>query len=283
MKLLLQIILFFFTWFSSIATFSALKIVVPTHTTIFQKTDNVNHSEKVKIGISNFARSSIEEAQNLNTTFNQNIFSLLNYLKGENSCTLEFQKRRTRNQLTVSDYSSNESLSKLDNRTCNEFVILVSGAGNFLDDIYNTQKSIINTWKNNIATATNIRKGNFGEIASDAFLAEKNFQPLHTRLQSIDAPTRQGIDGVFKKGNEYFIVESKYSGTATLSNTADGKQMSDAWINGSNRLQNAVGPTVFQDINAVGYRRLLAEVAPDGTIIYKELDASASVIGTFTP
>nr|MBP6411739.1 hypothetical protein [Pseudarcicella sp.] len=161
---------------------------------------------------------------------------------------------------------------------------VVSGVGNFLDDIYNTQKSIINTWKNNIATATNIRKGNFGEMASDAFLAEKNFQPLHTRLQSIDAPTRQGIDGVFKKGNEYFIVESKYSGTATLSNTADGKQMSDPWINGSNRLRNAVNnQAIYDDIVSSGYRRLLAEVAPDGSIIYKELDASASVIGTFTP
>jgi hypothetical protein len=160
---------------------------------------------------------------------------------------------------------------------------IVKGAGNWLDDIYNAQKSIINQWKNNIATATNIRKGNFGEIASDAFLAEKNFQPLHTRLQSIDAPTRQGIDGVFKKGNEYFIVESKYHGTTTLGNTIDGKQMSDAWINGSDRLLNAVGPTILQDINAVGYRRLLAEVSPDGSIIYKELDASANVIGTFTP
>jgi hypothetical protein len=160
---------------------------------------------------------------------------------------------------------------------------VLNGAGSVLDDIYNAQKNIINQWKNSIATASNIRKGNFGEMASDAFLAEKNFQPLHTRLQSIDAPTHQGIDGVFKKGNEYFIVEAKYHGTATLGNTIDGKQMSDAWINGSDRLLNAVGPTVLQDINAVGYRRLLAEVSPDGSIIYKELDANANVIGTFTP
>ena len=160
----------------------------------------------------------------------------------------------------------------------------VSGAGRFLDDIYNAQKTIINQWKNTIANATNIRKGNFGEIASDAFLAEKNFQPLHTRLQSIDAPTRQGIDGVFKKGNEYFIVESKYSGTARLGELSDGtKQMSDAWITGNNRLQNAVGPTVFQDINAVGYSRLVANVSPDGSIIYKELDGLANEIGVFTP
>jgi hypothetical protein len=152
-----------------------------------------------------------------------------------------------------------------------------------LDGVYNTQKTIVNQWKNVIAAESNIRKGNFGEITSDMTLTEVGYESLHTRLQTIDAPTRQGIDGVFKKGNEYFIVEAKYKGTATLSMTADGKQMSDTWINGSNRLQNAVSPTVFQDINAVGYRRILAEVAPDGTIVYKELDASASVIGIFTP
>ncbi|TAF76572.1 MAG: hypothetical protein EAZ53_03435, partial [Bacteroidetes bacterium] len=160
----------------------------------------------------------------------------------------------------------------------------VQGAGNFLDDIYNVQKNIINQWKNNIATATNIRKGNFGEMASDAFLAEKNFQPLHTRLQNIDAPTRQGIDGVFKKDNDYFIVEAKYSGTATLSTLSNGtKQMSDAWIRGNNRLIDAVGEIRAQEIIDGGYKRLLAEIAPDGTVIYKELDASANVIGTFTP
>ncbi|MCX2682104.1 hypothetical protein OOZ15_19295 [Galbibacter sp. EGI 63066] len=60
-------------------------------------------------------------------------------------------------------------------------------------------------------------------------------------------------------------------------------QMSDGWILGSNRLQNAVGPIIFQDINAVGYRRLLAEVAPDGSIIYKELDEAANIIGTINP
>lgn len=96
--------------------------------------------------------------------------------------------------------------------------------------------------------------------------------------------THQGIDGVFKKDNEYFIVEAKYHGTATLGNTVDGKQMSDTWINGSNRLRNVVNnQAVYDDIINSGYRRLLAEVAPDGSVIYKELDINANVIGTFTP
>lgn len=161
---------------------------------------------------------------------------------------------------------------------------VANGANAFMDNIYTAQKAIVNQWKNVIATASNMRKGNFGEMGSDVFLTEKGYQALHTRMQNIDETTHQGIDGVFLKDGEYFIVESKYHGTATLSTLANGtKQMSDDWIIGDNRLLNAVGPSVLQDINAVGYRRLLAEIAPDGTVIYKELDASASVIGIFNP
>ncbi|MFN6086164.1 MAG: hypothetical protein ACK476_14715, partial [Fluviicola sp.] len=154
-----------------------------------------------------------------------------------------------------------------------------------LDKIYKTQKSIIKTWKITIATATNLRKGNFGEIANDVFLTNKGYKALHTRLENIDAPTQQGIDGVFEKNGEYFIVESKYHGTATLGNTIDGKQMSDTWINGSNRLINAVGgnQSKFDEILNSGYKRLLAEISPDGTVIYKELDANANVLSVFNP
>jgi hypothetical protein len=155
-----------------------------------------------------------------------------------------------------------------------------------LDGVYNTQKTIVNQWKNVIAAESNIRKGNFGEITSDMTLTEVGYESLHTRLQTIDAPTRQGIDGVFKKGNEYFIVEAKYKGTATLSTLADGtKQMSDAWIRGNNRLIDAVGgnQAIYDDILNSGYKRLLAEVAPDGTVIYKELDGSGNILNIFNP
>ncbi|WP_435353259.1 hypothetical protein [Emticicia sp. SJ17W-69] len=153
---------------------------------------------------------------------------------------------------------------------------------NLFDNIYNSQKNLVLTWRNNISTASNLRKGNFGEMASDALLTEKGFLPLHTRLDNIDAPTRQGIDGVFKKGNDYYIVEAKYRGTAGLSTLTNGtKQMSDTWIN--SRLLDAVGATVTQDINARGYKRLLANVAPDGSVTYSELDSLANIIGSFTP
>lgn len=161
---------------------------------------------------------------------------------------------------------------------------LASTTLSWLDNVYTSQKNLINQFKNTIATATNLRKGNFGEMASDVLLSEKGYQPLHTRLIDIDAPTKQGIDGVFKKGNDYFVVESKYKGSATLGTLVDGtKQMSSAWIIGNNRLLDVVGSEIFQEMNAVGFKRILAEVAPDGTIIFKELDGSANVIGSFIP
>lgn len=113
----------------------------------------------------------------------------------------------------------------------------------------------------------------------------QGFTPLHKRLSSIDEPIHQGIDGVFEKVGQYFIVEAKYKGNATLSTLSDGtKQMSDKWIIGENRLFHAVGENenLFKTINQKGYKRLLAEVASDGTIIYKELDSSANIIGIFT-
>jgi len=65
-----------------------------------------------------------------------------------------------------------------------------------------------------------------------------------------NAPPHQGIDGVYYNPNgkpPYVIGEAKY-GTSKLSQTADGLQMSEDWILGSNRLENAVGIDVADDI-----------------------------------
>jgi hypothetical protein len=166
-------------------------------------------------------------------------------------------------------------------------VVSVAKGESLLDDIFNLQKSVVNQNKNIIANASNNAKGAFGEIASDAYLTEKGFNPLHSRKTALtDGWGETGIDGVFVKDGQYYIVEAKYHGQATLSTLSDGtKQMSDDWISQNNykRLTDAVGNTHAQDIRDVGYKRLLAETAPDGTIVYKELNANANVIGIFTP
>ena len=154
-----------------------------------------------------------------------------------------------------------------------------------LDEIAEAQRKIINQFINNIQNENSLRKGNFGEIASDLNLTDKGYNPLHTRITDIDAPTKQGIDGVFEKNGIYYIVEAKYKGTARLQMMADGitKQMSDPWIKGENRLLKAVGKSTAADIVNAGYRRILAEIAPDGTIVYKELDYKADIVGVFNP
>ena len=54
--------------------------------------------------------------------------------------------------------------------------------------------------------------------------------------------------------------------------------MSDNWINGSNRLKNAVDEKTLKVIEDNGYKRILSEVSPDGKIIYKELDKNGKIL-----
>ena len=158
-----------------------------------------------------------------------------------------------------------------------------------IDEIFTTQMKIIAASKGAIESMSNLEKGNFGEIATDMDLTLRGYAPLHPRISNLKNGIHQGIDGVFKKGEEFFIVESKYHGTGGLNpaNSATGlpAQMTDAWINGSDRLFDAVGKNreLWDTIRNKGYKRLLAEVAPDGTVVYKVLDNEAKVISFFKP
>jgi hypothetical protein len=62
MKLLIQILFLFLTWFTNPVNAMPLfaKFVLPSHELSFSKTENVKNESIVKIGIQNFARSDIE-------------------------------------------------------------------------------------------------------------------------------------------------------------------------------------------------------------------------------
>jgi hypothetical protein len=141
----------------------------------------------------------------------------------------------------------------------------------YLSNALDKQKELLaKIKKGDIDLNNNFRKGNFGEMATDVDLSQKGFKPLHIdRVTDIDAPMKKGIDGVFEKNGEYFIVESKYSGTSKLKDTKDGMQMGDVWI--KNRLEKAVEEDITRNINIKGYKRILSEVTPDGSITYKLL------------
>ncbi|MCX2682108.1 hypothetical protein OOZ15_19315 [Galbibacter sp. EGI 63066] len=163
---------------------------------------------------------------------------------------------------------------------------VVRQANQWMDDAYKKQKDVIEKYKGKtISEAKRNAKGVFGEMATDVYFVEKGYQPLHIRNETLlDSWGETGIDHVFVKNGKYYIVESKYKGYAKLGSTADGKQMSDGWITGSNRLLNAVGDEqLINEILANEYTRVLTEIAQDGGIIFKELDELGNSIGTFTP
>ncbi|MEW8693369.1 MAG: RHS repeat-associated core domain-containing protein, partial [Candidatus Thiodiazotropha endolucinida] len=160
----------------------------------------------------------------------------------------------------------------------------------FRTDVTNlNQRNLLDEYADGIADASNARKGNFGEIGADLDLNSKGYESLQVRIDSIDSPGHNGIDGVYLKDGQYYIVEGKYTGSARLNpeNPATGlpRQMSDQWID--NRLNDAVGTNVARDIRASGYERVLARVAPDGSVAYQLVNERGYVIpgnaGIFNP
>ena len=110
---------------------------------------------------------------------------------------------------------------------------------------------------------TNEELGNLGEMMMDQYYISKGYKPLNKhRVTSLDDKKdgfKTGIDGAYEKTNpdgtkKYVIADAKYN-TSQLSETNDGKQMSDNWID--KRLDDAVGKEKADEI------RDAAEENPD--------------------
>ncbi|MGB3465891.1 MAG: hypothetical protein WBA74_11500, partial [Cyclobacteriaceae bacterium] len=155
------------------------------------------------------------------------------------------------------------------------------------DKIFDKQREITEDYRHIIADESTARKGNFGEMATDVEMIEKGYKPLHNRVENIDELTHLGIDGVFEKDGVYYIVESKY-GSSTLSTLPNGvRQMSDEWITSGDRLINALGQELADDIIESGYQRVLAKIQPDLSLKYNFLNPDGYLIpgrgGIFNP
>ncbi|TAJ12414.1 hypothetical protein DMA11_12720 [Marinilabiliaceae bacterium JC017] len=133
-----------------------------------------------------------------------------------------------------------------------------------------------------------------GEIGADLDLNTKGYESLQIRLKDIDAPGHNGIDGVYRKNGEFFIVEGKYTGSASLKSankkTGLPRQMSDDWIRRPGEMEKALGPgneILARSILRSDYKRILAKVAPDGSVTYRLVDSQGKVIrgnaGIFNP
>ena len=141
---------------------------------------------------------------------------------------------------------------------------------------FNSVDDIIKAVENgDISLINNIQKGNYGEMKMDAYFESQGYERISLdRVTDLNMPTHQGIDGVYYNPDghpPYIIGEAKY-GSSRLSITRDGKQMSDTWINGSDRLVNAVGKDMADDILLEGYGKRLVRILPDGTIKITKLD-----------
>ncbi|MGW8749863.1 T7SS effector LXG polymorphic toxin [Bacillus wiedmannii] len=143
------------------------------------------------------------------------------------------------------------------------------------------QKEVIHEVESgNVKLKTNKQKGNYGEMKMDVHFESKGFDRIsNDRVTSLDDKIVKGIDGVYYNQGpppKYIIGEAKYSGSK-LSKTKDGRQMSDTWIEGKNRLEKVVGKDVADDILLEGYDKTLVNIREDGTIITKTLDITGNI------
>jgi hypothetical protein len=128
------------------------------------------------------------------------------------------------------------------------------------------------------ALRSNAEKGVYGEHISDAYMRAQG----HTKLNDGGLLTPpppggsargHGIDGVWRHGNpppDYVITEAKYD-TSRLGMTNDGRQMSDSWIMGSERLEKAVGDdeadSILRAMKRIGrLEKRLHKITPNGTL-----------------
>ena len=95
---------------------------------------------------------------------------------------------------------------------------------------------------------TGLSKGELGERATYWAIEKKGFKPLGESDGFYkDLVNQEGIDLIYKDGDTFVIVESKFTsssgnvGKGILSNTGSGKQMSDAWIDDAIRRMDDKG------------------------------------------
>ncbi|SJN56000.1 hypothetical protein VR7878_01542 [Vibrio ruber DSM 16370] len=138
-----------------------------------------------------------------------------------------------------------------------------------------------------IIKATNKEKGLFGEIISDNFMENKQFENLLSEDRRVrkmtDKPRGRGIDGIYVRREPppplYIVTETKYrtdtgkyiddDGVAkdsVLSMTKhSGKQMSNRWV--EQRLPDELSDDELLELEATGYQKWLIIVDDSGSVV----------------
>lgn len=192
--------------------------------------------------ISELANKSIEDIKNAG----DGVMSKLDEIK---NLTPEQLQERMEQNLEQAKESPNENIEY--NEKQNETRELSE------DEINENQEIAIKEALEKIRNGEKLTKeelGNLGEMMMDQYYISKGYTPLNkqrvTGLDDKKEGFKTGIDGVYEKTNPdgtktYSIVDAKYN-TSQLSETNDGKQMSDNWI--EKRLDGAVGKEKADEI-----------------------------------
>ena len=128
-------------------------------------------------------------------------------------------------------------------------------------------------------------KGNFGEMKTDQDLRGKGYERISKdMITNVNNSGHPGIDGVYRNPDgmpPYLIVDAKY-GTGQLSDTVDGKQMSENWID--KRLDESVGKEMADEIrmekllNPDNVGSYISHVDEKGNVSYDKLNGNADII-----
>lgn len=150
-------------------------------------------------------------------------------------------------------------------------------------NVHTTQFNVIKKVESGkVKLVTNKRKGNYGEMKMDVYFESTTYKRISgDRVTGLNDKIVKGIDGVYENSSpppKYVIAEAKY-GTSQLRKTKDGKQMSDTWVDRSNRLDDALGKKKADEIRLEmmldpdNVQKSLINIDTDGKIKEKNLGA----------
>ena len=118
---------------------------------------------------------------------------------------------------------------------------------------------------------TNIRKGNYGEMAANRLYAARGMQNIRSKhpLMDIDKATGQGFDGAYTKNGEYIVDDAKPWEGYPEKTRNSGKQLSQDWVR-KHLERGAVPENHAEAMNAANdknsLRRTVTHVDGDGNM-----------------
>jgi hypothetical protein len=158
-------------------------------------------------------------------------------------------------------------------------------AESYAEKVEKQEKEIENVESGEKNLDNDLKKGNYGEMKVDQDLRDKGYERISNEMVTdVDGKMHQGLDGVYHNPEgepQYIIVDAKY-GSGQLSETKDGKQMSDTWVDA--RLDKDVGKEKADEIrmekilNPDNVGSYVAHVDENGSVTYDKLDGNANVI-----